>query len=58
MTLMTPAETTLLLVEDDPSNLESLERLCAKEGYRILTATDARSALDILRKPPPRPRSS
>ena len=50
MTLMTPAETTLLLVEDDPSNLESLERLCAKEGYRILTATDARSALDILRK--------
>jgi two-component system response regulator HydG len=50
MTLMTPAETTLLLVEDDPSNLESLERLCAKKGYRILTATDARSALDLLRK--------
>ncbi len=50
MTLMTPAETTLLLVEDDPSNLESLERLCAKEGYRVVTATDARSALDILRK--------
>ena len=37
---MTPAETTLLLVEDDPSNLESLERLCAKEGYRVLTAPD------------------
>jgi DNA-binding NtrC family response regulator len=45
----TPA-TTVLVVEDDRSNLESLERLLSREGYRVLTAHDARSALDLLRK--------
>ncbi len=47
---MTPAETTLLVVEDDRSNLESLERLLSKEEYRVLTAPDARVALELLRK--------
>ncbi len=42
--------TTVLVVEDDRSNLESLERLLSREGYRVLTAHDARSALDMLRK--------
>ena len=42
--------TTVLVVEDDRSNLESLERLLSREGYRVLTAHDARSALDLLRK--------
>lgn len=41
---------TVLIVEDDRSNLESLERLFSKEGYRVLTAENARSALDLLRK--------
>ncbi|MFO0647537.1 MAG: sigma-54 dependent transcriptional regulator [Polyangiales bacterium] len=47
---MTPAETTLLVVEDDRSNLESLERLLSKEEYRVVTAPDARVALELLRK--------
>ena len=47
---MTPAETTLLVVEDDRSNLESLERLLSKEDYKVLTAPDARVALEVLRK--------
>jgi CheY-like chemotaxis protein len=41
---------TVLVVEDDRSNLESLERLFAKEGYAVLTAPDARTALDLMRK--------
>jgi two-component system response regulator HydG len=47
---VTPAETTLLVVEDDRSNLESLERLLSKEDYKVLTAPDARAALEVLRK--------
>ncbi len=47
---VTPAETTLLVVEDDRSNLESLERLLSKEDYRVLTAPDARAALELLRR--------
>lgn len=47
---MNPADAVVLVVEDDRSNLESLERLFAKEGYRVLIAGDARSALDLLRK--------
>ncbi len=47
---MTPADTTVLVVEDDRSNLESLERLFSKEGYRVLTAVDAKTALDTLRR--------
>ncbi|MBL8602583.1 MAG: sigma-54-dependent Fis family transcriptional regulator [Myxococcales bacterium] len=42
--------TTLLIVEDDRSNLESLERLFSKEGYRVLTAPDAKGALELLRR--------
>ncbi len=48
--IVTPAETALLVVEDDRSNLESLERLLSKEGYRVQTAPDARAALDQLRR--------
>ncbi len=47
---MTPSETTLLVVEDDRSNLESLERLLSKEDYKVLTAPDARAALEVLRR--------
>ena len=47
---MTPADTTVLIVEDDRSNLESLERLFSKEGYRVLTSPDAKTALDLLRR--------
>jgi DNA-binding NtrC family response regulator len=47
---MNTADITVLLVEDDRSNLESLERIFAKEGFRVLCAEGARAALDALRK--------
>lgn len=48
--MMNPADITVLVVEDDRSNLESLERIFAKEGYRVLGVESARAALDLLRK--------
>jgi two-component system response regulator HydG len=47
---VTPADATVLVVEDDRSNLDSLERLFAREGYRVLAAGDAKTALDLMRK--------
>ncbi len=47
---MSNTDVTVLVVEDDRSNLESLERLFAKENYRVLTAPDAKTALDLMRK--------
>ncbi len=48
--MINPSDVTVLVVEDDRSNLESLERIFAKEGYRVLCAEGARAALDLLRK--------
>jgi len=50
MAAETPDGPTVLVVEDDRSNLESLERILARENYRVLTAPDARTALDLMRK--------
>jgi DNA-binding NtrC family response regulator len=47
---MNTSDITVLLVEDDRSNLESLERIFTKEGFRVLVAEGARTALDLLRK--------
>ncbi len=44
-----PSLTTVLVVDDEPSNLESLERIFAKEGFRVLTAGSGREALDQCR---------
>jgi two-component system response regulator HydG len=44
---------TVLVVDDDRSNLESVERIFAKEGYRVRTAGDGAAALEILRTEPP-----
>ena len=41
---------TLLLVDDELSNLESLARIFEREGMTVLTAPDGREALEILRK--------
>src|SRR3954471_9117351 len=41
---------TLLLVDDEASNVESLQRIFEREGMNILTAVDGREALDALRK--------
>ncbi|WP_295409626.1 EAL domain-containing protein [uncultured Thiocystis sp.] len=48
-----PAETVaasrnLLLVDDDPQICFVLERLFAREGYRVLTAGDGYAALELL----------
>ena len=58
---MQPAETeerpnppanrhTLLIVDDDASNLESLLRIFEREGVDVVTARDGRDALDVLRR--------
>jgi len=40
---------TVLVVDDERSNVESLEKIFVKEGMRVLTAHDARQALEQLR---------
>jgi two-component system response regulator HydG len=39
----------VLVVDDEASNLESLEKIFEREGMRVLTAPDGRTALDALR---------
>ena len=40
---------SILVVDDDRSNLESIERVFAREGYRVRTAPDGLAALDLIR---------
>ena len=40
---------TVLVVDDERSNLESLEKIFQREGMRALTAVDAKQALEIVR---------
>ena len=44
-----PAKGTVLVVDDEAGNRESLERIFAREGYRVLTADSGRRALDVCR---------
>ena len=41
---------TLLVVDDDRANLESLKRIFTRESIDVLTAPDAKAGLDILRR--------
>lgn len=43
---------TVLVVDDDGGNLELLERRLTRQGFDVLTAADARAALDLLRARP------
>ena len=43
-------EPALLVVDDEASNLESLERIFAREGMRVLAANDGKDALELVRK--------
>jgi len=43
---------TLLLVDDEPANLDSLERIFSREGHRVLLAASAQAAIEQLRKEP------
>jgi two-component system response regulator HydG len=40
---------TLLVVDDERSNVESLEKIFVREGMRVLTAHDAKQALEQVR---------
>ena len=42
----------LLVVDDEPANLDSLERIFSREGYRVLLAATGAAALDTLRREP------
>ncbi len=44
------AAPTLLVVDDEPSNLESLERIFAREGLTVVIAPDGKEGLELLRK--------
>ena len=43
---------SVLIVEDDRANQESLEKIFQREGYRIFTAPDGPTALAMLRREP------
>jgi DNA-binding NtrC family response regulator len=48
--MATVPETTVLVVDDEPSNLSSLQKIFTREGFRVLTAPDGRQALDLCRQ--------
>lgn len=49
--LMTqPHEISILVVDDEMSNLESLRRIFEREGFQVLTATSGQKALDACRR--------
>jgi two-component system response regulator HydG len=45
-----PAEISVLVVDDEPSNLTSLEKTFQREGMRVLTASHAKEALESVRR--------
>jgi len=47
---VTSRPTCLLVVDDDLSNLESLEKIFVREGMKVLTATNGKAALDTIRR--------
>ena len=46
---MAPNATTLLIVDDEPSNVASLQKIFQREGIRVLTADGAKPALELVR---------
>jgi two-component system response regulator HydG len=44
-----PNATTLLIVDDEPSNVASLQKIFQREGIRVLTADGAKLALELTR---------
>src|SRR5215469_8370478 len=44
-----PDAVTVLVVDDERSNIESLEKILLREGMRVLGAPDARQALELVR---------
>jgi len=48
-TVASPDAPTVLVVDDEPSNLASIEKIFQRDGLRVLTADGAKSALDLVR---------
>jgi DNA-binding NtrC family response regulator len=44
-----PDAITVLIVDDERSNVESLEKILLREGIRVLSAPDAKRALELVR---------
>src|SRR5213596_3042467 len=44
-----PEPANILVADDDPGLRESLERTLAREGYRVVVASDGQAALELLR---------
>jgi two-component system response regulator HydG len=44
------ADITVLVVDDEPSNLTSLQKIFQREGMRVMVADGAKPALDLARK--------
>ncbi len=44
-----PDAPTVLVVDDEPSNLASLEKIFQRDGMRVMTADNAKAALEIAR---------
>jgi two-component system response regulator HydG len=44
-----PNATTLLVVDDEPSNVASLEKIFLREGMRVLTADSSKTAMETVR---------
>src|SRR5262245_16157913 len=44
-----PDAPTVLVVDDEPSNVASIEKIFQRDGLRVLTADSAKSALEIAR---------
>src|ERR1700757_5450917 len=49
LTAPPPDAITVLVVDDERSNVESLEKIFLREGMRILLAPDAKHALELVR---------
>jgi DNA-binding NtrC family response regulator len=49
VTAASPDAPTVLVVDDEPSNLASIEKIFQRDGMRVLTADGAKAALDVVR---------
>jgi phosphoserine phosphatase RsbU/P len=47
-----PTQIDILVIDDDPTVLVSLQRLLQKRGYRVVTASDAQSGLQQAQREP------
>jgi two-component system response regulator HydG len=45
-------QATVLVVDDEPSIVEALQKVLSKEGHRVLTASNGREALELVRRQP------